>query len=406
MQQINMNNVHVKVQCDNEFRRFVLAEVTYSKLVDTIRTLLRLAANSTVKLSYLDDENDWVLFSTDSELQYAVTLSKSPLKISVAVDSPVVDVATPQACPFSFPLNAEGVEAEHPWKWRGGRGGRGCRGGRRGECENKVERISAKLARLNERHAVLTAKLIESDLPQEKVRAIEWRLSHLQNKIDALKAKQEHIDACATKQEEHTAPVEQTETDETPKDEEPCERVNHHHFGHHGPRGGWGHGPHGHGFGHHHGHGHPRWGQRGPHCHRFGELPPSEGHPFGGEHPHPPFPFPHEFGAHPHPHPGQHGPRGGCKRGERGEHGCEGKGPKFFVYACSIPEGKAAFDRVHAAKEAVMAARRDKAEKEEIIAKLEELKEAKAAWRAIKVALWKEKKEAQRAAGCPRKQAK
>jgi hypothetical protein len=53
-----------------------------------------------------------------------------------------------------------------------------------------------------------------------------------------------------------------------------------------------------------------------------------------------------------------------------------------------------------------MAARRDKAEKEEITAKLEELKEAKAAWRAIKVALWKEKKEAQRAAGCPRKQAK
>jgi len=39
-------------------------------------------------------------------------------------------------------------------------------------------------------------------------------------------------------------------------------------------------------------------------------------------------------------------------------------------------------------------------------AKLEELKEAKAAWREIKLALWKEQREQQRAAGCPRKHAK
>jgi len=396
MQQIN--NVHVKIQCDNDFRRFVLAEVTYTKLAETICSLLRFAPNSSFKLSYLDDENDWVLFTTDSELQYAVTISKSPLKISVKLsDKPVIAAATLPHCPFKFtaPVDQDGASMEDkPWKWRGGRGGRGCKGGRRGECGNKVERVNAKLAHLNDRHAVLTAKLIESDLPQEKVRAIEWRLSHIQNKIDALQAKKEHIAACAKQNAHQEAPVEKTENDETPKDEDPRDEdavTSHPHPRCHRDRDSWGHG---------------RWGGRGPHCRRFGGEHSGEGHPhhpaFGGEHPHPPFPHgppPHLFGGHPH-----HGPRGGCKRAERGD--CGGKGPKAFALACSTPEGKAAFDRVHAAKDAVMAARREKAEREAVIPKLEELKEAKAAWRVIKVAMWIERKEQQRAAGCPRKQAK
>jgi len=76
MQQQIVNNVHIKVQCENEFRRFVLSEITYNKLADTLRMLLGLASGTVFKLSYLDDESDWVLFTTDSELQYAVTLSK------------------------------------------------------------------------------------------------------------------------------------------------------------------------------------------------------------------------------------------------------------------------------------------------------------------------------------------
>jgi hypothetical protein len=60
---------------------------------------------------------------------------------------------------------------------------------------------------------------------------------------------------------------------------------------------------------------------------------------------------------------------------------------------------------LHAAKEGLVTARQEKASQEVIMAKIEELKEAKAAWREIKVALWKEQKEHKRA-GCPKKHAK
>lgn len=403
-QQIN-ENVHVKVQCDNEFRRFVLAEVTYQYLADKIGTLLGFAPSTVLKLSYLDDENDWVLFATDSELQYAVTLSKSPLKISVqANEAPSEGNST--------------VPVEASWR-RCGRGGvRGGRGGRRGEF--KGERIDAKIARLTERHAVLTAKIIEGDLPQEKVRGIEWRLSHIQNKIDSLKAKKETQlnDTWADKKEayQETAPVEsETANDETEEEGDDLSERPQRHWNR---RGGCG-------------HGHGRWGGRGGcprnhfggeghphppppfgphhfggegHPHPFGCLPP---HPFGGEeeHPHPPFPFHpphHHFGGEHHPH--HH--RGG-RRGEKGGRGCEGRKPAF-VRVCAIPEGKAAFDRLHAAKEGLVTARQEKASPEVIMAKIEELKEAKAAWREIKVALWKEKKEQKehKRAGCPKKHAK
>jgi len=381
-QQINNENVHVKVQCDNEFRRFVLAEVTYKYLADKIGTLLGFSP-AVLKLSYLDDEDDWVLFATDSELQYAVTLSKSPLKISVEVNE------VPSGGNSTDPVETS---------WR--RCGRGVRGGRSGF---DGERIDAKITRLTERHAVLTAKIIEGDLPQEKVRAIEWRLSHIQNKIDSLKAKKEQLnDAWAYKKQAHEkAPVEETANDETDCSERSSRHWNR--------RGGCGHG---------------RWGGRG------GCPPPFGPHHFGGgeghPHPHPPSPPPfgphhhfggeaHPFGCLPSPHPFcgeehlpshpqhfgvEHHPhhhRGGC-------HGRRGEGRKpAFVRVCAIPEGKAAFDRLHAAKEGLVTARQEKASPEVIMVKIEELKEAKAAWREIKVALWKEKE--QRAA-CPKKHAK
>jgi hypothetical protein len=51
-----------------------------------------------------------------------------------------------------------------------------------------------------------------------------------------------------------------------------------------------------------------------------------------------------------------------------------------------------------------MAARRDKAGKEEILKRIEELKEAKANWKDLKMALWKENRAA--LAACPKKEAK
>jgi len=342
-QQILNNNVHIKVQCENEFRRFVLPEVTYSSLAGIIQGLLGFPSDAVFKLSYLDDESDWVLFATDSELQYAVTLSKSPLKILVKLCS-----AAP-ATPAFVPTREGCLREDKPWKGRGGR--RGGRGGcQRGEWN---ERIDAKIARLTERHAFLTAKMIESDLPEEKARGLEWRISHLQNKIDSLKMKKQQLaDVCAESKQEHQteAPVQETVHDATtpPPCHATAEDEGFHHC--HGRRGGRG-----------------RWGEGGG-----------------------------RWGAH---HGAHHG-AGGCHSPDEVR---EKKCGAAVAFACNTPEGKAAFDRFVAAKEAVMTARREKAGKEEIIAKIEELKEAKANWKDIKLALWKESRAT---GGCPRKAAK
>ena len=341
---VNNNNVHIKVQCENEFRRFVLSEVTYSSLAGIIQGLLGFPSDAVFKLSYLDDESDWVLFATDSELQYAVTLSKSPLKILVKLCS-----AAP-ATPTFVPTTEGCLREDKPWKGRGGR--RGGRGGcQRGEWN---ERIDAKIARLTERHAFLTAKMIESDLSEEKARGLEWRISHLQNKIDSLKMKKQQLaDVCAESKQEHQteAPVQETVHDATTP-HPPCHATAedegfHHCHGRRGGRGCWGEGG-------------GRWGA----------------------------------------HHGAHHGAGGCHSPDDVR---EKKCGAAVAFACNTPEGKAAFDRFVAAKEAVMTARREKAGKEEIIAKIEELKEAKADWKDIKLALWKESRAT---GGCPRKAAK
>jgi hypothetical protein len=380
MQQTNeIKNVHIKVQCDNEFRRFVLSEVTYVNLSDMIRSLLGFPVETTFKLSYLDDESDWVLFTTDDELQYACALSKSPLKISVKLCTGSQTSASPAAIKFTFPplptvanddKTGFAVADENTWRGRGGmrRGGRGCRGGKRGEWRNNNSefrlRVDAKIARLTDRHAALTAKFIESDLPEEKARGLEWRLCHLQNKIDMLKAKKEAVveqqqlgDASAViNKEEHQNNEEATPIatpTPLPRDDEGEEEEEDHHGWHRrGRRGGGG-----------------RGGRRGG-CRRGEDNDCDEEEEEAG------------------------GRRGGGRRG-----GC---GPQAF--ACTTPEGKAAFERLQACKDAVMAARREKAGKEAIMSKIVELKAAKADWKELKLALWKENRAA--ATACPKKEAK
>lgn len=330
--QTQQQNVHVKVSCDNEFRRFVLVEVTYNSLAEMIRTLLGFAPETAFKLSYLDDENDWVLFSSDSELQYAVTLSKSPLKISVkrsTTPAPITNTFVPEVA------GEDGMD-EKPWKrCRGGRGGArgGCRGGR--NMAVVAERIDAKIARLTDRHATLTAKMIECDLPEEKARGIEWRLSHLQNKIEMLKARKQQL-ADAVKQEdqqETQVPVccETVQDEAVPSGATPTEEE--------------------------------------------AFFPSCRGRR-GGR--------------------GCRGGRGGWRREQLGseEEPFEKKVCAAVAFACSTAEGKAAFEKLQACKEAVMAARRDKAGKEVVAEKLEELRAAKANWKEVKWALWKEKRAA------------
>lgn len=382
------NNVHIKVQCDNEFRRFVLTEVTYDNLATTIRTLLGFDAEVDFKLSYLDDEGDWVLLTCDSELEYAITLTKSPMRISVKLGSddavPAIALAPPHQLPCHFGKgNNETWKAwkEHKaWKCKG-RGGRGGRGGFNKQAV--FERFDAKINRLTNRHVALAAKLTESaDLPEEKVRGMEWRLNHLQNKIDALKAKKQQklqlFGVTENKQQHQINAMFQDIAQEEQQDalstnDMETEEAAHPHSPHrHCGRGG------GRGRGH-------LWGARGgfehPH-HPRGRW----GHHHESHHEHHDGHHDHHEGHHEH-HAGHHGEH---HEGHFGA-GC-GRGGPAFLFAISTPEGKAAFERLQAARGAVMAARRSEREGGEgIQSEMEELKSAKMSWRETKKALWKEK---------------
>jgi len=211
MQQYNeiKSNVHIKVEYNQEYRRFVVETLSFEHLEKTLRTLLNIDPTQPIKILFLDDEKDWVLITTDAELTYAAELSASLLRLSVksvAAPSSTVSVV---GVPFALPGN-------HPMCHRGMRGkrGRGCRGGGMGRCDPamRAQFLDNKLARLTERHAMLKEKLV--GMPEDQERALSYRLSHLENKIENVKWKKEKFAQHLAEQplSEATEVKEETET--------------------------------------------------------------------------------------------------------------------------------------------------------------------------------------------------
>jgi len=187
--------VHIKVAYENEFRRFLLTPVSFTQLETTLKALFNL--NTEFRIKFQDDENDWVLLSTDQELVYATELSGSPLRLQVKL------------------LETTEKPAFEPEKGRG-RGGRGCRGGRglgRGGCKSHEERLTLKSSRLTERINQLESKLNSEQLPTERERVIRWRLSKLQEKLAMMKTFQESL-ATSQPNVEQQATVEETPVSE------------------------------------------------------------------------------------------------------------------------------------------------------------------------------------------------
>lgn len=218
MQQTNetKSNVHVKVEYNKEFRRFVVETMSFEHLERTLRTLLNIEPTMAVTILFLDDEKDWVLLSSDDELSYAWELSGSLLRLSVKskTDLPApapVSEQTPNLVPVRVPF------APGDWQDRPRRGG--CRGGRagghgrgKGRDESwflaRQEMFDVKLERLSAKHEMLSAKLASGELTEDKARAISWRVSHLQNKIDGMKWKKENF---SQKSDAATTPAPQEE---------------------------------------------------------------------------------------------------------------------------------------------------------------------------------------------------
>lgn len=195
--------VHIKVSFDNEFRRFLLNPVTFSHLETTLKNLFSL--ESEMRIKFQDDENDWVLLTTDQELVYATELSGSPLRLQV---KPLESV-TPKEAP-----SCEGGRG------RCGRGGRGrmVPPGRVG-CKSPEERLFLKSSRLTERIAQLEAKLSSQKLTSERERVIRWRLAKLQEKLEFVKVYQASLETGCPK------PTEPTPTEQSPVPEPEPESV-------------------------------------------------------------------------------------------------------------------------------------------------------------------------------------
>jgi len=179
-QQTTNSPVHIKVAHGNEFRRFLLTPKTYVQLETTLKTLFNLESGFRIK--FQDDENDWVLLTTDEELSYATELSGSPLRLQIK------PLETPVQTETQFPTCERG-------RGRGGRGkcGQG-RGAGRGGCKSPEERLTFKSSRLTERINQLEAKLNSNKLPSERERVIRWRLSNLQEKLEFVKATQASLE--------------------------------------------------------------------------------------------------------------------------------------------------------------------------------------------------------------------
>jgi hypothetical protein len=131
------NKVSIKLTIGEELRRFYF-EGTFSQLQETCLTYVS-DKNCSVQLQYQDDENEWVTFSSDAELGYAIGLvsttpqkllrlrlnllpqvaSPSPQSEERVVEDPDLDADSPAFLPMLVQPRGRGRRG------RGGRGGLG-----------------------------------------------------------------------------------------------------------------------------------------------------------------------------------------------------------------------------------------------------------------------------------------
>jgi len=172
-QSITKSPVHVKVAYENEFRRFLLEPITFEYLQTTLKTLFTLETEFRIK--FQDDENDWVLLTTDQELVYATELSGSLLRLQVKL------------------LSSETQKSAEPLCTE--KRGRGCRGRGRGAgrvgLKSPEERLSMKSSRLTERINQLESKINSNKFPSERERVLRWRLTKLQEKLAFVQERKE-----------------------------------------------------------------------------------------------------------------------------------------------------------------------------------------------------------------------
>jgi hypothetical protein len=191
--------VHIKVAYENEFRRFLLDPVSFIQLESTLKTLFNL--NAGFRIKFQDDENDWVLLTTDQELEYATELSGTPLRLQVTLTGEPTQ-------PAEIASVGPAVRA-----CRGRGQGRGCPISLEDRLNRKTSRLAARITQLEE-------KLSSEKLPADRERVLRWRLTMLQEKLAAVKSKQESFANAQPVTEETAAVPEPVSADASANGEE------------------------------------------------------------------------------------------------------------------------------------------------------------------------------------------
>jgi hypothetical protein len=111
----------VKVQYEDEYRRFSLSESSYSFLLSAIqeKCQITLQTGESLILKYLDEDEEWITFDSDIELQEGIQCSERTLRVLVELSSPAKSLSE---------------DLGKTWKRRNCRRGKGRRGGRGSRC--------------------------------------------------------------------------------------------------------------------------------------------------------------------------------------------------------------------------------------------------------------------------------
>jgi len=79
--------IHVKLQHNNEFRRFIIEPHTnFNDLKQKISEILHLTTPITIR--YLDEESEWITIDSDIELLTGIELSPALLRLQIVVQTP------------------------------------------------------------------------------------------------------------------------------------------------------------------------------------------------------------------------------------------------------------------------------------------------------------------------------
>jgi len=170
-----MQSIQIKIQHNNEIRRFAVETLSYPFLLSTIRTLFSIPEGESIITKFCDDEGDFVTFDSDEELQHACELqSTGPLRITLVTSQ----------------ISTLSEKREFRPKGRGcgygqgrGRGfgqgrGRGC--GRKNFPQKRFEQD--KKTFLLQRIQILEEKMTKENIPKDRLEIMSKRLEKLKLK--------------------------------------------------------------------------------------------------------------------------------------------------------------------------------------------------------------------------------